>query len=58
MKNPYKRLTVRQTIDLLVTITDASLDQAWRVKQAKLALVEHLRAIAVDRPASKRKGRP
>lgn len=45
MPNPYKRLSVKQTIDLLQKVTDGSLDQGWRLSQAKQALWEHLRSL-------------
>ena len=55
MSNPHKRLNVKATIDLLTEVANGSLDTAYRVKTARDALWNHLRAIATDK--TKRRGR-
>ncbi len=57
MPNPYKRLNVRQTIDLLVTLTDPTPEAPYRLRKARERLIEHLRAIARDKPERGRRGR-
>jgi hypothetical protein len=55
VRNQYKALNVQQSLDLLVTLSDPNLDAALRTRTARARLVEHLRAIARDKPARKGK---
>ena len=55
MRNPYRALSVKQTIDLLVTLADGSLEWQYRTKVARTRLFEHLRAIAADKPKGRRR---
>ncbi len=55
MTNPYKRLNVKATIDLLAEVANGSLDTAYRVKTARDALWSHLRAIACDKTKRRRR---